>query len=300
MTTNKFPRIDPEKCTGCGLCVPVCPDHTLVIRAEKAQVGGKRCMGCGHCVAACPQKALTLPRRCGLDFETISPGKKWLPPGAIDPGEFIRFLASRRSCRNYRKKKVAAPLLRDLVRGAITAPSGTNSQKWGFHLIPDRGGVERLGETVAGFYRRINKMAANPLLRLADRVFGHGTLENYYRRHAATVAEALAAWDTGDRDLLFHGAPALVIITSLPGASCPAEDAILAGSHLMLTAHAIGLSTCMIGFAVEAMKRQHGIAAGIGIKEEEKIHAVITVGYGKETYSRTCERKPPALRIIGV
>ena len=179
------------------------------------------------------------------------------------------------------------------MRGAVTAPSGTNSQKWSFHIIAERKGVVRLGEKVAGFYRRLNRMAANPFIRFADRIFGRGALCRYQRRHAATVAEGLAAWDDEGRDLLFHGAPAVIAICSLPGASCPAEDAILASGNLMLTAHALGLSTCMIGFAAEAMRRDRRIAAALGIGKDEEVHAVIAVGYGREKYTRTCIRPWP-------
>jgi len=293
-----FPAIIADKCNGCGRCLSVCPDHTLSLAEGRAVVSGQRCMACGHCVAACPKRAISLTGPDGLDFETIALDERWLAPGGIEAETIVRFLASRRSCRNYRQEQVAPEVLRDLIRGAITAPSGTNSQGWSFHIIRERKGVENLGESVARFYRRINRLAANPVIRLADRIFGRGALSRYRERHLATVAEGLAAWDNEGKDLLFHGAPAVILIAALPGASCPAEDAILAAANLMLTAHAMGLGSCMIGFAVEAMRRDRRIKAELGIAGDEEIHAAISLGYGKEKYSRICRRRRPAMRFI--
>ncbi len=54
--------VDPEVCSGCGLCVPICPygarelDQTL----GHSRVNEALCEGCGACVAVCPNKACRL------------------------------------------------------------------------------------------------------------------------------------------------------------------------------------------------------------------------------------------------
>ena len=60
--------VDPLKCTGCGLCIRVCPDRTLSMVGDRAVVTGERCMHCAHCAAVCPADAvhvagLTIGRR---------------------------------------------------------------------------------------------------------------------------------------------------------------------------------------------------------------------------------------------
>ena len=59
-------------------------------------------------------------------------------------------------------------------------------------------------------------------------------------------------------DRLFHGAAAAILVTGRRQASCPAEDALLATQNILLAAHAMGLGSCLIGFAVEAMRRDPG------------------------------------------
>lgn len=51
--------VDPERCSGCGLCVDVCPYGARELDAVRkiAVVHEALCRGCGTCVAACPNGA---------------------------------------------------------------------------------------------------------------------------------------------------------------------------------------------------------------------------------------------------
>ncbi len=51
--------VDEEVCTGCGLCVEVCPYEARVLneKTKIAEVNGALCMGCGACIVACPSNA---------------------------------------------------------------------------------------------------------------------------------------------------------------------------------------------------------------------------------------------------
>ncbi|MFW6324917.1 MAG: 4Fe-4S binding protein, partial [Desulfovibrionales bacterium] len=173
MTRSRPIRIDDDLCTGCGRCISVCPKEILSLcKGKVVPVDQQRCMLCGHCVGACPTGALFLPE---LDedasaYETIPDPTGWTGFGEYDICGLVRLMRSRRSCRNYSPRPVEEELLSDLVKIGVTAPSGTNSQKWTFTIIPQREQVLDLGESIAGFFRKLNRAAANPLIRTGLRL----------------------------------------------------------------------------------------------------------------------------------
>jgi ferredoxin len=57
-------KIDEEKCTGCGLCIPNCHEGALQIIDNKARlVSDLFCDGLGACLGHCPEGAITLEER---------------------------------------------------------------------------------------------------------------------------------------------------------------------------------------------------------------------------------------------
>lgn len=57
-------KIDDEKCNGCGLCIPNCPEGALQIIDGKARlVSDLFCDGLGACIGQCPEGAITVEER---------------------------------------------------------------------------------------------------------------------------------------------------------------------------------------------------------------------------------------------
>ena len=67
MSSSGFvPLLEPELCTGCGICAEErCPMEAVHLPDGFPQVNEKRCIGCGLCVTGCPEGALKLVRREG-------------------------------------------------------------------------------------------------------------------------------------------------------------------------------------------------------------------------------------------
>lgn len=56
--------IDAEKCNGCGLCIPNCPEGAIQIIDNKARlVSDLMCDGLGACLGHCPQGAISVIKR---------------------------------------------------------------------------------------------------------------------------------------------------------------------------------------------------------------------------------------------
>ena len=62
--------VDIEKCKGCGVCVPACPQDVIALAKE---VNGKgyhyaymenpeACTGCTNCALVCPDSVITVYR----------------------------------------------------------------------------------------------------------------------------------------------------------------------------------------------------------------------------------------------
>jgi len=54
--------VDPQICSGCGLCIPACPYEARTMHEWQhiAVVNTALCQGCGACTMVCPNKACQL------------------------------------------------------------------------------------------------------------------------------------------------------------------------------------------------------------------------------------------------
>ncbi len=55
-----FPKVIEKKCSGCGVCIEICPTDTIVWKEGKAFVEESGCRNCRICIARCPEKAIIL------------------------------------------------------------------------------------------------------------------------------------------------------------------------------------------------------------------------------------------------
>ncbi len=57
------PDIDPDICTGCGVCVESCPDQAISPGPDCPVVDPQLCLRCGHCLKVCPDNAIACVRK---------------------------------------------------------------------------------------------------------------------------------------------------------------------------------------------------------------------------------------------
>src|SRR3989338_2783542 len=64
MAKRSIIKIDEEKCNGCGLCIPNCPEGALQIIDGKVRlISDLFCDGLGACIGHCPEDAIRIEER---------------------------------------------------------------------------------------------------------------------------------------------------------------------------------------------------------------------------------------------
>lgn len=65
--------LDVEKCTGCGMCITVCPHAVLVRNNGRVLIGNRdACMECGACARNCPEEAIKVKAGVGCAAAVIN------------------------------------------------------------------------------------------------------------------------------------------------------------------------------------------------------------------------------------
>lgn len=58
----RFPRVDSNRCVGCGICEERCPADAIKVTNRKANVNINKCIRCYVCQEVCPENAIELVR----------------------------------------------------------------------------------------------------------------------------------------------------------------------------------------------------------------------------------------------
>jgi NAD-dependent dihydropyrimidine dehydrogenase PreA subunit len=75
-------KIDEDKCTGCGDCVPNCHEGALqVIDGKVRLVSELMCDGLGACIGHCPEGAITIEQREAEPYDELKVMQAMVPKG---------------------------------------------------------------------------------------------------------------------------------------------------------------------------------------------------------------------------
>jgi NAD-dependent dihydropyrimidine dehydrogenase PreA subunit len=65
--------LSSDKCSGCGMCVEVCPHGVFAMNGKNAQIIDRNaCMECGACAVNCPAEAIRVEAGVGCAAAVIS------------------------------------------------------------------------------------------------------------------------------------------------------------------------------------------------------------------------------------
>ncbi|HQG43450.1 MAG TPA: nitroreductase family protein [Spirochaetota bacterium] len=281
------PIVDKDKCTLCCECVNICPKEVLSLHNNEIIVNKEDCILCSHCYCVCRFDAITFAE---LTRPAFSFGYTRTVKHEIKPADIISFIHSRRSIMAFKPDSFSQNQIKDLIQAAVLAPSASNCQRWQFVVLNGREKVLKLAEDIKHFFININKIASNPLIRYLSIFFAGKKILHYYKNNYESVKLALNRAKEG-KDLLFHGAPCVIIVHSDMEGSMPIEDGQYAAYNMALTAHAMGLGSCFIGYASATINNANYIKHKLLIPNNHRVHAVIALGYPNTNFVKNALRK---------
>ena len=180
----------------------------------------------------------------------------------------------RRSVRAYAPQRLEQSTVRALLDAAVQAPTAMLEQPWLFAVVQDPELLRRLSGSVKATWAR----AAVPKSeRRAGRASG---------LHAEFIERLQdPAFD------VFYGAGTLIVICARRMDAFVVADCWLAAENLMLAATALGLGTCCIGAAAEALNSAE-MKAAVGIPADVHAVAPIVVGVPEGSPAPVPRREP--------
>ena len=65
-------KLDQQKCTGCGMCLEVCPHEVFKMNTKHVEIRDRdACMECGACSRNCPFEAISVQSGVGCAAAVI-------------------------------------------------------------------------------------------------------------------------------------------------------------------------------------------------------------------------------------
>jgi nitroreductase len=177
----------------------------------------------------------------------------------------IRNIYERRAVRKYKDVTVPTEIINQLLDAGRMAPSAMNRQPWKFYVLTDKKKIKTFSKEIAG-------IAVGELKHVGLKEAAKLTLSFF---HFSKMIDFLK-----NDDHIFYGAPVVILITTPSADEWGALDVGMCAQNIMLTAKAVGLDTCPVGFAKFITQAKDFFS--LNIPASEQVHLAITLGYGDE------------------
>ncbi len=302
MTTNTLQKpvtshkINLSLCTGCELCITICPaailtrneEKEILFQADKVEL----CIRCGHCMAMCETAAISIE---GLSYET---NFRPLPPTNWNHAAFMDFLLTRRSVRIFKDKPIPVEVLQKIIDTMSTAPFAVNPDNVEITVVNDKKMIEKALPYMSKMYVQLAKILKVPflswlILRSMPKEVSN-TLVSFIVPH---VKKGLYDSSTGTDDIT-RNAPALILFHAPKGAEEHTVDAHIYLTYSLLAAHSLGLGATAIGLIGPAINQSKPLRQLFRIPEGNEVVESMIAGYPKFPFKRAIVRPKTKVTFI--
>jgi len=137
MAKRKIIKIDADKCNGCGLCIPNCPEGAMQIIDGKARlISDLFCDGLGACIGHCPQGAIAIEEREAQEYDErevmeniVKQGKNVITAHLAHLKGHNQSGYLKQAIDFLKEKNIEIPLEEDVRHGHAHGSSGCPSAK---------------------------------------------------------------------------------------------------------------------------------------------------------------------------
>lgn len=254
--------IDKEKCIRCGLCISDCLSSCIEFDEDNfpKMTAEERCISCQHCLAICPTGALSFNEKHPENSQ------------AADYNDILGLIKSRRSVRQYKDEEISEETFGKLKEMLPFIPTGCNSHSLHFSIVEKKSAMDTIRN-------RVNELLIKTMSYKAL-----APIVNKFSKYKD-------AFINGE-DVIFRGAPHMVVVSSPITAPCATVDPIIALSYFELYAQHLGLGTCWCGFAQVCLKIFPEICEMLEIPSGYKPVYVMLLGIPAVKYQRTIQPEP--------
>ncbi len=237
-------KIYPEVCNGCGLCVSVCKDFSLIIednKVKKSDAPFFGCIGCGHCMAICPNGAIEIYGR------ELSPGDLFeLPEKDSITGydQLLALLQHRRSIRDFKDKNIEPELIEKILTAARTAPMGLPPSDVNVLILNGKEKTRAFAKDFSDYLKGLKYMISKYFLAIMRPFWGKENDELFKGFINPLFSAYTDEMDKGN-NYINYDAPLAIYFYGSPFTD-PADPLIVA-TYAMIAAESLGLGTCMLG-----------------------------------------------------
>lgn len=278
--------INQQNCKQCKLCVEVCPCHIIGVDENNEvnfiQEKEAICIKCGQCMAICRSGACHVNDLSYGNFNDM-------PKPEIIHEDFMDFLSTRRTTRNYSNRPVTKEVLDRVLESVSYAPYGAAPDKMHITIINNRQKIEESLQHISDFLDNIIKWMENPVASyIIKRKSG---LEQFstIRNHIYPIAKT-GNYDLEKGDRISRGGPVLMIFHADKTAEAHTDNSFIYATYAMLAAHSLGLGSCMNGIIPAAINKLPKVKALFGIPIGHEATIALSLGYPKYKYKRTIKR----------